>query len=404
MTKSAHQHQSQRPAHLPHTHLLLRQLCQPVLRLQLLQKITAHDHVYNNSIPCRDPPATSSLIRTDANNLAQSACSDLLNQRISYFKNIHRKLHQHITIGKHQFTLPSAPAPAPAPAAGENNNKSIHFQGIEDAETQSDLCLKIHTRGSENQIRSKITTNLVAEPAAQATNKHFPVQFDGPDSAAPANIIIQSSIAESANIKVNASQSLLFNPQCDHISSSLTNQSAQRLSEASYTMFPKVSPSSDSIGTSNIIIQSSIAESTNIHMYIDLYPSSIPSAPARLMSIHVRTLQFPDTRTLFSSFQIPVQCAIESSYPEFSVPLLMINIDATPDIDPEPPPWITYLCLVFIILVRFRISLWGSNSLSLSSLELSCTHELVTHIFLEHCAVCSTTLTTCLTRCFNSLE
>ena len=85
-------------------------------------KISAHDHVYSNSVPCRDLPATSPLcgplIQTDANTLAQSACScsDLLNQRISHFKNIHRKLHQHITIGKHQITLPPAPAPAPAPA------------------------------------------------------------------------------------------------------------------------------------------------------------------------------------------------------------------------------------------------------------------------------------------------
>ena len=42
--------------------------------------------------------------------------------------------------------------------------------------------------------------------------------------------------------------------------------------------------------------------------------------------------------------------------------------------------------------------------MSLSFLEWSCTHELVNRIFLEHCAVCSITSTTCLTQCFNSLE
>jgi hypothetical protein len=129
---------------------------------------SAHDHVCNNSVPCRDLIATTHPIQTD------TASSNSLNQRISHFKNIHGKLHQHITFGKHHFTLP--PVPAPAAAAG-NNTKSIHFQGIEDAENQSDLCSNIQTRGSENRIRSDVTTNLVAEPAAQTTNKHFPEPY-----------------------------------------------------------------------------------------------------------------------------------------------------------------------------------------------------------------------------------
>ena len=37
----------------------------------------------------------------------------------------------------------------------------------------------------------------------------------------------------------------------------------------------------------------------------------------------------------FSSFQFPVQHAIEDPYFQFSV--LLLNIDATPDVDPEPP-------------------------------------------------------------------
>ena len=209
-------------------------------------------------------------------------------------------------------------------------------------------------------------------------NQFFP---KSPILAESANII-----AESANIKVNTSHPLLFNPQCDHISSSLTHQSAQRSREDSYTNIIKVFHSSNpaSMNPSNIIIQSSIAEPTNIYIDLYMYPSSIPSAPIRLMSIpsfHVGAFQFPDTSKAnhLSSFQFPVQYAIENSYSQFSVSLL--NIGATPDVDPEPPPWNTFLCMVSVILVRFRIYLWGSNSMgnSMSALflEFSFTHELV---------------------------
>ena len=40
--------------------------------------------------------------------------------------------------------------------------------------------------------------------------------------------------------------------------------------------------------------------------------------------------------------------------------------------------------------------------MSLSILELSCTHELVSNIFVELCAVCSIISTTCLAQCFNT--
>ena len=61
---------------------------------------SAHDHVCSNSVPCRDLTATTRPIQTDTNNLAQSASSNSLNQRISHLKNIHGKLHQHITFGQ----------------------------------------------------------------------------------------------------------------------------------------------------------------------------------------------------------------------------------------------------------------------------------------------------------------
>ena len=102
-------------------------------------------------------------------------------------------------------------------------------------------------------------------------------------------------------------------------------------------------------------------------------------------SFHVGTFQFPDTCTPkanhLSSFQFPVQHAIENSYSQFSVSLL--NIGATLEIDPEPPPWITFLCMVSVILVRFRISLWGSNSMSALFLEFSFTHELASILSLR---------------------
>ena len=164
-------------------------------------KISAHDHVYSDSVPCRDLPATSPPFQINTNDLAQSASSDLLNQRISHFKNMHRKLYQHFTFGKHHFTLP----PVPPPAAAGNNNKQINSQGIEDAEKLTDLCSNIQTRGSENQIRSNVTSNLVAEPA-QTTNKHFTVQFDGS--------LLAEAISSSAEL--HPSQSLLFNPHCDN--------------------------------------------------------------------------------------------------------------------------------------------------------------------------------------------
>ena len=156
--------------------------------------------------------------------------------------------------------------------------------------------------------------------------------------------------------------------------------------------------------------------------------SVLESAAAALIrvykhNIQVSNFEFPVQSIIQdSSFQSPVESNIQDScfqfsvssisthssiseYPsvsEFSVPLL--NIDTTPDIDPEPPPWITHLCLVFIILVRFRISLWGSNSMSLSFLELSCTHELVKSSFLSFAQTVRSHRRTCLTQCFNSLE
>ena len=279
----------------------------------------------------------------------------------------------------------------------EITKKSLQFQDTEGSEahiSQSDLSLQLQVQNPqpENPHSAIITPKPQLDARRSSTYISTVINQFCPKSPI---------LAESANIKVNTSHLLLFNPQCDHISSSLTNQSAQRPSEDSYTKISKVFHSSNpaSMNSSNII-QSSAVSAANIH--IDLYPSSIPSAPARLMSIpsfHVGTFQFPDTPKHLSSFQSPAQYAIENSYSEFSVPLL--NIDATPDIDPEPPPWITYLCLVFIILVRFRISLWGSNSMSLSFLELSCTHELVNQ-FLELAQTVRSHRRTCLTQCFNT--
>ena len=282
----------------------------------------------------------------------------------------------------------------------EITKKSLQFQDTEGSEahiSQSDLSLQLQVQNPqpENPHSAIITPKPQLDARRSSTYISTVINQFCPKSPI---------LAESANIKVNTSHLLLFNPQCDHISSSLTNQSAQRPSEDSYTKISKVFHSSNpaSMNSSNII-QSSAVSAANIH--IDLYPSSIPSAPVRLMSIpsfHVGTFQFPDTPKHSYSFQFPAQYAIENSYSKFSV--LLPNIDATPDIDPEPPPWITYLCLVFIILVRFRISLWGSNSMSLSLLELSFPfpHEPVNQIFLELCAVCSITSTTCLTQCFNT--
>ena len=278
-------------------------------------KISAHDHVYSDSIPYRDLPATPPPFQINTNDLAQSASSDLLNQHTSHFKNIHGKLHQHITFGKHHFTLPPVPPP---PAAG-NNNKPIHSQGIEDAEKLTDLCSNIQTRGSENQIRSNVTSNLVAEPAAQTTNKHFTVQFDGS--------LLAEAISSSAEL--HPSQSLLFNPHCDNKS----------ISEF-VSQFDTFSPSSADVKFNFILLQ--------------------------------------------------LQLQLQLRFPPYSLSnIIQSPFDAIPDIEPEPPPdsWTTYPCSEFIIIVRFRISLWGSNSMSASFLEFSFTHELVSF------SVCSITST-----------
>ena len=279
------------------------------IQTPMTTKVSAHDHVYSDSIPCRDLAATSSIIQTDTNNLAQSASSNSVNQRISHIKNILRNLPR-ITVGKHEFLLP------PIPTTSEVNiQKSLQFQDSEVSEahiSQSDLSLQLQVQNpqQENPHSAIITPNAQLDARRSSTYISTVINQFCPKSPI---------LAESANIKVNTSQSLLFNPQCDHTSGqSLTNQSAQRPSEDSYTKISKVFLSSNSVGSSNIIIQSSIVESTNI--LIDLYPSSIPSAPARLMSIpsfHVGTFQFPDTPKYFSSFQFPVQCAIENSYSEF---------------------------------------------------------------------------------------
>ena len=229
------------------------------------------------------------------NNLAQSASSNSVNQRISHIKNIPRDLPR-ITFGKHVFLLP------PIPTTSEVDiQKSLQFQDTEGSEahiSQSDLSLQLQVQNPqpENPHSAIITPKAQLDARRSSTYISTVINQFCPKSPI---------LAESANIKVNTSHLLLFNPQCDHISSSLTNQSAQRPSEDSYTKISKVFHSSNpaSMNSSNII-QSSAVSAANIH--IDLYPSSIPSAPARLMSIplfHVGTFQFPDTPKHFSSFQ-----------------------------------------------------------------------------------------------------
>ena len=206
---------------------------------------SVHDHVCSSPVPCRDLTATTRPIQTDTNNLAQSASSNSLNHRISHIKNIPRDLHR-ITFGKHVFLLP------PIPTTSEvNTQKSLQFQD---------------TEGSEAHISQSASSNSLNP---QPENPHSAIitpkpQLDARRSSTYISTVINQFcpkspiLAESANIKVNTSHLLLFNPQCDHISSSLTNQSAQRPSEDSYTKISKVFHSSNpaSMNSSNIISSS----------------------------------------------------------------------------------------------------------------------------------------------------
>ena len=86
---------------------------------------SVHDHVCSSPVPCRDITATTRAIQTDTNNLAQSASSNAVNQRISDIKNTLRNLPR-VMVGKHEFLLP------PIPTTWEVNIQiSLQFQDSE---------------------------------------------------------------------------------------------------------------------------------------------------------------------------------------------------------------------------------------------------------------------------------
>ena len=79
------------------------------IQTPMTTKLSAHHHVYGNSIPCRDLAATSSLSRTDTRNMAQPASSDLLNQQRRFELDTKTtKISAHLAFQKH--TWKTAPA------------------------------------------------------------------------------------------------------------------------------------------------------------------------------------------------------------------------------------------------------------------------------------------------------
>ena len=187
----------------------------------------------------------------------------------------------------------------------------------------------IEPQTKTNNNYKDISINSNSKLLCQTPPHHHPITQKSKDSGSADSGIWTN--AESANIK---SQSLLFNPHCDNKS----------ISEF-VSQFDTFSPSSADVKFNFILLQ--------------------------------------------------LQLQLQLRFPPYSLShIIQSPIDAIPDIEPEPPPnsWTTYLCSVFIIMFRFRISLWGSNSMSLSFLELSCTHELVNQIS-RACADCSITST-----------
>ena len=268
--------------------------------------LSVHDHVCSSPVPCRDLTATTRPIQTDTNNLAQSASSNSVNQRISHIKNIPRDLPR-ITFGKHVFLLP------PIPTTSEVNiQKSLQFQDTEGSEahiSQSDLSLQLQVQNPqpENPHSAIITPKVQLDARRSSTYISTVINQFCPKSPI---------LAESANIKVNTSHLLLFNPQCDHISSSLTNQSAQRPSEDSYTKISKVFHSSNpaSMNSSNII-QSSAVSAANIHIDLQVSQFDTFSPSSADLNPIVPRRDVPVSRYSKTSLQFPISSSI--CYREF---------------------------------------------------------------------------------------
>ena len=124
-----------------------------------------------------------------------------------------------------------------------------HFQ-IQKRTSRNQICLCMQLQVQNPQPENP--HSAIITPKVQLDARRSSAYISTVHITCCSTSFINPFLAESANIKVNTSHLLLFNPQCDHIQSSI----------------------------------------------IDLYPSSIPSAPVRLMSIpsfHVGTFQFPDT-------------------------------------------------------------------------------------------------------------
>jgi len=315
----------------------------------------------------------------------QSASSDSLNQH-------HRKIpsSRKVTIGNHTIYLP--PTMSTQSSAAEKvqsrseppafkSQPNIPISQSEFENQVADNKIKSQTipaiRSAQYNQNPLHSTTLLSAPLRSVTTTTTTSTTSTPISSAPAMALISSA------------------PVMATISSAPYKQDPLRSTSTQSEIKPAIA---------DYVVESAAATYKHI--------------------IQVSNFEFPVQSIIQdSSFQSPVQSNIQDSCFQFSVssisryssiseypfiseyPLIIVT---TPAIEPEPPPdlWITFLCMVSLFGIQYslRTSLWGSNSMSLLFLELSCTHELVNHIFLEHCAVCSITSTTCLTQCFNSLE
>ena len=287
-------------------------------------KSSAHDHVYSNSIPCRDLPATSSLGQTDSNNMAQSTSTKSLDQRISHIDKIQRNLPR-ITIGEHVIFLPPI-----STTSGINMHKSLRFQDTEGSETH----IENHI---ENQIAitkvMSLTNSAIKNPSPQLRNSATP-QLRNSATTQLRNYATPNAPGCTLSVQQNTPTpiSLPFTPNA--LGCTLSVQQGNNLIRCTSIQ-----------SENNYVIADSVVMSTSYRHII-----RVSSSGFLLQNIiPVSGFQFPVQSIIQDScFQFPVQSinhasCFQSSLSQFYHLKIFgypLNIGTIPDIQPEPPPTI----------------------------------------------------------------
>ena len=319
------------------------------IQTPMTTKVSAHDHVYSNSIPCRDLAATSSISRTDTSNLTQPASSDLLNQQRRFELDTRK-----VTIGIHNIiSPPTVPTQSPAvemvqsisepPASKSQPNIPISQSEFENQVT-------------DNKIKSQTNSAICSAPHNRNLSR-------------PATLLLQLQ--------------LLYRSATTTTTSTPTSSTPVMAQISSAPVMAPISSAPVMATISSAPYKQSPLRSTSKHSEIKpaTADSVIESAAAKLIAtykhnIQVSNFEFPVQSIIQdSSFQSPVQSTIQDSCFQFSVSSISwyssiseypsiskypLNIVTTPAIEPEPPPdlWITTLCLVSLFGIYYSLRIF----------------------------------------------